>query len=162
MSATVGAHVLVPVFGGDISDATLARARAALDAPGTRVAIVHVVPAEEPSPEEGTHAGPAAAMPHDGDIPRWQQLADAAPAFVDTVRGEPAAVVLAQARRFASDVVLLGRPGATTSRDGWERDVVAPVRRGAPARLRVLGDRAPGRTGHARLRRRARHEEGSC
>lgn len=152
MSAPIAARVLVPVFGGDISDATFARARAALDIPGGSVAIVHVMPPD----------GMVAPAPrNDGEVPRWQRLADAAPAFVDAVRGEPADVVLSQARRFGSDVVLLGRPGTDTPRAEWERDVVAPVRQGAPARLRVLGDR-PVRTGNGRARRQARRTEATC
>ena len=101
--------VLVPVLGGDITPAALALATRAIAVPGARLAIMHIVCGR-------THAHrrsrPATAGTETG-IPRWRRLAGVLPperVFVDTVRGDPARVIPAQARRFGCDAIVLGRP----------------------------------------------------
>ena len=105
MPARAGVRILVPVFGGDISATTEARARRALATPGARLAIVHVA-----TPRDATRPAARAARPADGAAPRWRRLAEDAGAFVDAVAGSRSAVVATQARRFASDVVIADRP----------------------------------------------------
>jgi hypothetical protein len=100
---SAGARILVPVIGGDISAATYARARAAAATPGARLAVVHVAGI----------GGRARGRPWiAGTMPRWRRLAEETHAFVDAVAGDPATVIAGQARRFASDVVLVDRPVA--------------------------------------------------
>ena len=142
---TTGPRVLVPVLDGDISQSTLDRARAALAVPGSRLVILHVSP-------EGM-AVPAVWAPRASS--RWRQLAAAVPVFVDAVAGDVAQVIAGEARRFGSDVVVLGRPRDGDA--GWERDVATRVRQALPAGVTLLAERAP-RAAKPKLPRTRRQE----
>lgn len=100
MSGRAGLRILVPVFGGDISAAVEERARRLVAAPGARLAVVHMA-----APRAAVRA---AVRPPNVGGPRWRRLAEDAGAFVDAVPGGPAAIAT-QARRFASDIVLVDR-----------------------------------------------------
>jgi hypothetical protein len=163
MTARPGKRILVPVFGGDIGEATLVRARAALDAPGARLVILHV----SPTGTSGRAAPVAMTAATVADrAPRWRRLASSAPTFVDAVAGDPAAVIVAQADRFHSDRVLLERPASSDPDGRWLADVIARVERAAPDRVTVVDRRAPRRSSHRRrhgiTHHRPQHEEAPC
>lgn len=108
--------VLVPIFGGDITDETLAAARLFLARPGSRLVLLHVIPALE-----GASGSP---MPRGsgGAEPRWHCLASAAApdrTFVEVVVGDPVNVVLTEAERFHSDVIVLGARASGGPADAW-------------------------------------------
>lgn len=162
MTARRGTRILVPVFGGDIGEATFAHARAALGVPGARLVILHVAPSGAAG---RTMRGPAPATTVADRAPRWRRLASCAPTFVDAVAGDPASLVVAQADRFRSDRVLLERPASTDPDGRWLADVIARVERAAPGRVTVLGDRAPAiSNGRPRgiTRHRSPHERPPC
>jgi nucleotide-binding universal stress UspA family protein len=119
MTATRYARrILVPVLDGDITSATFARARAATAHSDARLIILHVTPAAaDDRPAERQEPG---------TTPRWRRLAQELPAdrvFVDAVAGDPAAVIVTQAARFACDLVLDDRqPRQATPRPTpWRR-----------------------------------------
>jgi hypothetical protein len=90
-----------------------------------------------------------------------------APAFVDAVSGDPASVVLSQAKRFRSDLVLLERPAVITRENAWVAEAIARLQRTADGRVRVLVEPAsrPGaewRRVARNLRPRTPTVEASC
>jgi hypothetical protein len=96
--------VLVPVYDGDITDSALARARAELDDPDTRLVLLHVV-----------HPGRAAAC--DATPPRWRRLVERARpdrVLVDAVLDEPGRALAAYAERFGCDVIVADAPPGET------------------------------------------------
>ncbi|MDF2770760.1 MAG: Universal stress protein family [Geminicoccaceae bacterium] len=152
-SPDVKRTVLVPIFGGDISDDALATARAFLDRRDSRLVLLHVVPSEDVELAPGESA-------LDPDVePRWHRLAAAAApdrTFVEVVHGDPAQEVLDEAERFGSDVIVVG-PHASTTDEDWTDRVIAQLVRAAPRRVFVASHRnRPPRTRHrhAAMRRR--------
>ena len=95
--------VLVPILGDDISDNAFTVATSMLKRPDSRLVLLHVSP-----PDEGETGIPGRRQAPAGES-RWHQLASSLPAertFVDAVVGDPKTEILAEARRFHSDVVL--------------------------------------------------------
>jgi hypothetical protein len=133
MRGRFGPSILVPVLGGDIGPAVFARARAISQAQGARLAIVHVVRGDDDTDLQ-TRGG-------NQPMPRWRRLAEFATSFVDGVEGDPATVILSQARRFHSDVVLLGPPAAPSAA-AWAAEAIARVQRAAPNLVEVVGEAA--------------------
>jgi hypothetical protein len=81
-------------------------------------------------------------------VPRWRRLAALLPperVFVDAASGEPAAVILTQARRFGCDTIVLGRPAWSPAHAAPLDRLAARLLHGAPGRvlLAVDGDAAP-------------------
>ena len=134
-------NVLVPIFGGDVSEAALDRARAALDDPETRLVLLHVVP----TPARAAHRV-AEPDPDDGPPPRWRRLAaDATPGrvLVDAVLDEPAHAILAHADRFCCDRIVVD-PADAASRAASHRvdRAIAHLLRASPERV-VLASAPP-------------------
>ena len=136
MAMPSGPRILVPILGGDIGPATLARARTVASARGARLALIHVVRGADDA-----DSSPGSKSTSDAR-PRWRQLAGTCLVFVDAVAGDPASVILSQADRFASDVVLFGRPEEITGDNAWIATAAERVRRAAPARIEVIDEPA--------------------
>lgn len=131
--------VLVPVLDRDISEAALARGRSTLAGSDAWLVLLHVVS----SPESGDEPGTERSKFDDARLPRWRQLAAAARAghvFVEAIEGDPARVILSEAARFGSDVILLERPDAAAANAALADRVIARVLRAAPGRVRVVDD----------------------
>jgi hypothetical protein len=168
MAYRLAQRILVPVLGDDISSTTLAYARSALAATEARLAILFIAPPSSEGGEGGGGDAPVVVQVRRAGAettPRWRQLAAAAPegrVFVDAVEGEAVAVILSQAERFHSDLVLLGRPAGAGRRGAWASRLTAPLRHaGAP--VKVLAERPPAGARPARARaRRPRLQEASC
>ncbi len=144
--------VLVPIFGGDISDDALATARSFLDRRDSRLVLLHVVPSDDAG------IAPGESVPAPEIEPRWQRLAAvAAPdrTFVEVVHGDPAQEVLDEAERFGSDVIVVGRQASAT--DEWIERAIAQLVRVAPRRVFVASrkNRMP-RARHRRATMRRR------
>jgi hypothetical protein len=139
--------ILVPVFGDDITHPALEAVEAMLASGDACVVLLHVTPATSPvtcepqgKAERHSGVGTSSAWHDDLAVPRWRELAARAhPVFVDAIFGEPATVVLAQASRFGSDVIVLGRPEEPAGRDGWIDSAIDRISRAAPDRARVVG-----------------------
>jgi len=96
--------VLVPIFGGDISDRVFAAASSLLEQPESRLVLLHVVPADKPARDSSSLGASAAAEP------RWHRLASAVPpdcTFIDAVAGDSAEDIRDEAERFHSDLIVL-------------------------------------------------------
>jgi nucleotide-binding universal stress UspA family protein len=131
-------RVLVPVLGGDISEGALAQARSALASPDAHLALVHVVSSR---PLAGGCPGGHPAS-EDVDLPRWQALAATVPPerlFVDAALGDPGEVILAAARRFGSDLIVLGPTGRTARAASTDR-AITQVLHAATGRVLVVTD----------------------
>lgn len=131
--------VLVPVFGGDISDEAYAAASSLLEHRGSRLVLLHVAPAAE-----GATGSPVPRKSADAE-PRWHRLASAAEpdhTFVEAVVGDPVDEVLAEADRFHSDVIVLGPPAAPGPADAWIDRAITRLAHAAPRRVCVATRRA--------------------
>ncbi len=96
-------RLLVPVDGGDLGVVAFDWARMLEDRFGTGIAVVHLAHAREPS------GGTKVELDGRPGVPRWRQLmakSKPASAFVDAVEGDSASVIMAQAERFGSDLVV--------------------------------------------------------
>jgi hypothetical protein len=131
--------VLVPIFGGDISDDALSLASDLLARGGSRLMLLHVMP-------ERDGAVGTSRERHSGIEPRWQRLTSAVTpdrTFVDAVVGDPADQILAEAERCHSDVIVLAPPRSRTSANAWIEHAIARLVRAAPLRVRVAEPRVP-------------------
>jgi nucleotide-binding universal stress UspA family protein len=145
--------VLVPIFGGDITDDALETARSLLDRRDSRLVLLHVVPTEQ------AESAPADPVRGPDVEPRWHRLASAAApdrTFVEVVYGDPAQEVLDEAERFGSDVIVVGFDVSVTD-EAWVAEAIEQLIRVAPRRVCVASrrNRTP-RTRHwpAAMRRR--------
>lgn len=135
-------RVLVPILGDDITDAALAAARTLLAGEGSELVLLHLpgapVVADRVAPVERP-GEPAAWHP----VPRWRRLAAAVPSgrvFVDAALGEPARVIVAQAERFGSDVVVLGQPACHAPHEPRIDRIIAHVLGAVPGRVLIATD----------------------
>jgi nucleotide-binding universal stress UspA family protein len=131
--------VLVPIFGADVSEETVAVASSLLARADSRLVLLHVTPA-------GQDAGGSVPRRGSEGEPRWRRLATtAAPGrtFVEAVAGDPATEVLAEAERFRSDAIVLG-PSAPGLPNAWIDRAIARVVGAAPRRVYLANQRAPG------------------
>jgi nucleotide-binding universal stress UspA family protein len=113
-------RLLVPVTGGDVSTHVVAWANAFAAQVELRLAVVLVGSAAERT------IGATSAARATPAIHRWRGLAGSGlpgGCFVDAVMGDPAAVILGQVDRFATDLVLLD--ASTTASMGETRTAAA-------------------------------------
>jgi nucleotide-binding universal stress UspA family protein len=126
--------VLVPIFGGDITDETVAAAKAFLARPGSRLVLLFVVPALEGAFDSRMRRAPAGAEP------RWHCLASAAApdrTFVEVVVGDPADVVLTEAARFHSGVIVFGAHTSVGPADAWIDRTIRQLLTAAPREVYI-------------------------
>jgi nucleotide-binding universal stress UspA family protein len=126
--------ILVPILGDDITEQALMTARSLIAQSDTHLVLLHVARAAD-------------SITDDCDVPqfptigrRWRRLASAAPArtFLEAVVGNPAEVVLSEARRFGSDTIVLGEPARGTDGTDWIDRAIHEIVRSAPTRIRVM------------------------
>lgn len=132
--------ILVPVLDGDITESAFAYARTLLASRDARLVSLCVARADA----AGGCDGRAGVLRDEVVAPRWRQLATLVRpgrVFVDAVIGDAATVIRAQADRFGSDVIILGEPQGSRAVTAWIRDAIAQLRREAPGRVRVIGQR---------------------
>jgi hypothetical protein len=125
--------VLVPIFGGDITEEALAAARSLLGEADCQLVLLHVAP-------ETTDAARSRSQVE----PRWHRLASAAApdhTFVDAVIGDPVDEVLSEAQRFDSDAIVLGLPASSSPADAWIDRTIEQLVRAAPRRVRLAASR---------------------
>lgn len=136
--------VLVPIIGGDVSDETLSVAKSLLAAHDARLVVLYVTPAFEGGAQPETWRADAPSEP------RWCRLASTtAPnrTFVEAVMGDPATEILAQAERFHSDAIVMGRPTRAGTAGACVDRAIAEVVRAAPRKVYITNRRArPART----------------
>lgn len=155
--------ILVPVFGGDITEDALTTARSLVAGDDTRLVLVHVAPAADTA-GRGFAVTEAPATDR-----RWQRLASVAPhrTFVEAVAGDPTDLVLSEAERFHCKTIVLGKPVRLGDRANWIDHCISEIVRAAPARVRVVANRHRRRPPTARARTRVRrtastHSETPC
>ncbi len=123
--------ILVPVLGGDISEAALARGRSILAGSDARLVLLLIVRKPEPGDEKAT--GPSKW--DDTRRPRWRQLAAAAHpgrVFVEAVQGDAERIIAVEAERFHSDTILIDRPRETRVLPATAREMpLSPPSQGA-------------------------------
>jgi nucleotide-binding universal stress UspA family protein len=121
-------RLLVPILGrADASMRVVAWARAFAAQNEFRLAVVLVGSAAQ------RPIGVQSGAPPSPAIERWRGLAGDCPAggfFVDAVRGDPAAVILAQVERFATDLVLLDASATAAMGEARTAAAVGRVLRG--------------------------------
>ena len=130
--------LVVPVLGGDITDAVLDHAADEARGRGARLVILHLAA----SPRLARRAGERVVADH-GRMPRWRLLAAAAPhshVFVETMVGDPVRTVVAELERFPRASVMLGAPDAHEPHAAWAREVIEDLADLNPRRTRVVGD----------------------
>jgi nucleotide-binding universal stress UspA family protein len=140
-------RLLVPVRASDVTESVVAWARMLEARFDASLAIVHLVdlgPGEHASNDREYEAEPAGtALAPPGVARRWPWLAAGrkpSQVFAEAVVGEPAAGVLAEAKRFASDLIVLSvEPSDARLRVGAD-NMPARVLRGAPCPVLVLVD----------------------
>ena len=136
-------RVLVPIFGGDITEDTFAAATSLLRETDCQLVLLHVTPATSDA------AVPSRPLRE----PRWQRLASvAAPdhTFVEAVIGDPVDEVLSEAQRFDSDAIILGLPTSGAPADAWINRTIARLVRAAPRRVCLASRRErPRRAPHS-------------
>ena len=154
--------ILVPILGDDITESALTTARSLIGQADTQLVLLHVARAVD-------------SMTADCDAPqfpttgrRWQRLASAAPTrtFLEAVVGNPAEVVLSEARRFGSDTIVLGEPSRGADGADWIDRTIHEIVCSAPTRIRVMTNlRRPLPTAPLRPRTQKSvqlHVEASC
>src|SRR5215207_4084190 len=146
-------QLLVPVRANDVTESVLAWVRMLEARFDASVAIVHVaeIGHDEHSPDDReneanpgrTARGPARAT-H-----RWPWLAAGRKpnqVFAEVVVGEPAPSILAEARRFGSDLIVLGAEPSDAALRAGADNVAARVLRGASCPVLVVVDQNAHRT----------------
>ena len=134
MSAlTMPRNLLVAVRGGDITEATAECVRDAVTGRDARVAFLHL-------PDALARGRGTAPAP---ELARWRRVAATVPPerlFVEAIAGDPADVIVSQARRFGSDLIVLGTPAPGTAAHDDTGDVVRRVVADAPCDVVVPAD----------------------
>jgi hypothetical protein len=133
--------LVIPVLGGDITDAVLDQAADEARGRGARLVILHLATGPRLARDEAERVGGAGRR-----TPRWRLLAAAAPhghLFVETMQGDPVRTVVSELARFPRAIVMIGAPDGREPHATWARGVVDELARALPGRARVVGNPAP-------------------